>query len=219
MLILGTPILHVVDEGTHYSAARFLPDEFTDRCGKRSCCKGYRHIWFYRTHSRLTVDQYSRLRSGKIILLLQAKLGVAVEISPMEGSNSMAIGERYHELLRRIFPKSMGDHLGYSKELVLSLTSKAMNDTCGHERLVPRVLVSGSIPLVPLGSILLSDQEGRMNKLRTAKQEMESVVARLRLREVLKKRAPSAAHSVIIEGDPMLVWFKGKSTRDGRASR
>ena len=54
-----------------------------------------------------------------------------------ESHNSLGNGETYHAMLRRIYNKVRLEHPDFSPELVLSLSTKAMNDTAGPNGLVP----------------------------------------------------------------------------------
>lgn len=136
---------------------------------------------------------------------------MAVEITPIESSNSMGIGERYHAPLRRIFLKIQHDSPGTDKELILAIANKAMNDTAGPEGLVPTFLVFGVIPRIPTLSHELPEQNERLKMMSKARLEMEPISAKLRSRTVPKKRASNAAHAILKEGDPVLVWRKYKA--------
>lgn len=72
-----------------------------------------------------------------------------MEYSGVESHNSLGSGERYHGPLRRIFNKIKYDNSKMKRELVLSLTLKAINDTMGPEGLVPTLLVLGALPRFP----------------------------------------------------------------------
>jgi hypothetical protein len=71
--------------------------------------------------------------------------GVRLELSPIESHNSLTVGERYHESLRRIYRKVRHDFPTITEALALSLSNKAMNDTIGPEGLVSTLLVFGII--------------------------------------------------------------------------
>jgi hypothetical protein len=63
--------------------------------------------------------------------------GVKLELSPIESHNSLSVGERYHDPLRRICRKVRHDFPTITEHLALSLANKAMNDTVGPEGFVP----------------------------------------------------------------------------------
>ena len=72
--------------------------------------------------------------------------GVKLELSPTESHNSLTVGQRYHDPLRRIYRKGRHKFPTITEALTLSLANKAMNDTVGPEGLVPTLLVFGIIP-------------------------------------------------------------------------
>lgn len=84
----------------------------------------------------------------------------------------MGAGERYHYALWRIFSKVQWEHPGHSKEVILALATKAMNDTMGAEGLVPSLLVFGVIPRMSASASGLPDREERQNMMQTARREM-----------------------------------------------
>lgn len=102
------------------------------------------------------------------------------------------------------------EHPGHPKEIVLALSNKAMNETMGPERLVPSLLIFIVIPRVSVATSKIPDQAARLSMIQTARDEMESIAAKLRRKTVLRARLPEAAHSILTEGDPVLVWRKKK---------
>nr|AHF58602.1 polyprotein [Chondrus crispus] len=205
MWIQNQPLLHVVDHDTHYSAARFLRGEST-----KDVWETFLHCWvtmYVGLPDILKADSGSVFTSKRWNEYAE-NAGVVVEISPVENSNALGAGERYHDPLRRIYLKVKHDHPGYTKELILSISNKAMNDTCGPEGLVPTILVFGAIPKIAAQPSGQPTQEQRMNLMQTARAEMEKITARLRMKTILKKRTPSSSHATVSEGDPVLVWRK-----------
>jgi transposase InsO family protein len=72
--------------------------------------------------------------------------GIKLELSTIQSHNSLSVGERYHEHLRRIYRKVRHYFPNLSESLALSLANKAMNDTMGPEELVPTLLGFGTFP-------------------------------------------------------------------------
>lgn len=97
----------------------------------------------------------------------------------------MGIGDNYHDPLRRIFHKVMRGRPGHCKELVPALANKAINDIMGPEGLVPSLLIFGSVPRVPAGTIGLHDREKRIYMLQCARNEMERITSKLGKHTVL----------------------------------
>lgn len=205
MWICRKSVLHVIDADTHYSAARFLLGEST-----KDVWNAFIECWasVYLGFPDILKADRGSVFTSRAWSKLSTEDGMAIEIVPVESSNSMGAGERYHDPLCCIYLEVMFDHSGSSKELLLALTNKAMNDNCGPEGLVPSFLVYGIVPRLPAASFELPDQDVRMSMLETARKEMEEIVTRLRLKTVLKRRAPASAYAVLSEGDPVLVWQK-----------
>ena len=138
MWIHSNPVLHVIDKDTHYSAARFLEGKSTEQVWQTfllcwvSTYVGYPDILKADAGSVFTSRKWNKLT---------AEVGVAVEIAGVESSNSMGVGERYHDPLRRIYDKVLASHPGHTKEVILALADKGMKDTLGPEGLVPSLLV------------------------------------------------------------------------------
>ena len=142
MYINSDPILHIVDEGTKFSAAQFLSSISTD-----SIWKAILQCWssiYTGLPNRALVDQGSQF--GKVFLDVAALLDIKVDSTGIEAHSSLGIGEPYHQHLRQTFRKIMADHKKTDRDLALALAVKAMNDTLGPEGLVPSVLVFGQYP-------------------------------------------------------------------------
>ena len=73
-------------------------------------------------------------------------IGIELRISGVEAHNSLGIGERLHEPLRRIYRKIIFDFPQIDRNIALKLSIKAMNDTHGDNGLVPSLVVFGIIP-------------------------------------------------------------------------
>lgn len=69
-----------------------------------------------------------------------------MQLSGVHSYSAIGIGERYHTPLRRIFLEVCEDVPDLDHHIALQLNVKAMNDTMGHEGLVPSLLVSGTLP-------------------------------------------------------------------------
>ena len=144
----GKAALHVVDLHTHFSAAGFLQrqtvdDVWTTLLTIWACMyPGLPHV--------IKADQGSVFTSQRWHDILSLS-GIKLELSPIESHNSLTVGERYHDPLRRIYRKVRHDFPTLSESLALSLANKAMNDTMGPEGLVPTLLVFGIVPRLSIG--------------------------------------------------------------------
>ena len=205
MYINGNAILHIVDDGTHYSAARFLPDVST-----KTIWKTILECWatiYTGLPNRMLVDQGSAF--GPLFISIGAMSNIEVQRTGIEAHSSLGVCERYHQPLRQTYRKIMAAHPASDPKLVLALSVRAMNDTLGPEGLVPTALVFGEYPPVHTKSETPSSRAllaSRAEVANTARQEMEKVMAELRFKRALRHATPSSASIVYSPGDQVLVW-------------
>ena len=76
--------------------------------------------------------------------------GIESQLSGIEAHNSLDIGERYHEPLKRIYRKVKHDHPNLSPQFLLRISFKGMNDTMSEKGLVPSRFVFGISPRFPI---------------------------------------------------------------------
>jgi hypothetical protein len=141
--LYGKAALHVVDLHTHFSAAGFLQRQTVDEVWTTLLT-----IWacVYPGLPRLIkADQGYVFTSPRWHDILSLS-GIKLELSPIESHNSLTVGERYHDPLRRIYCKVRPDFPNLSESLALFLANKDKNDTMGPEGLVPTLLVSVTVP-------------------------------------------------------------------------
>ena len=205
MYINGKAILHIVDEGTHLSAARFLADVST-----KTIWKTILECWaciYTGLPNRMLVDQGSAF--GPLFVSIGAISNVDVQRTGIEAHSSLGIGERYHQPLRQTYRKIMASHPTSEPDIVLALSVKAMNDTLGPEGLVPTALVFGEYPPIhtksetPTSRAVLASRAEIGN---AARHEMEKIMAELRIKRALQHAAPSSANTVYSPGDQVLLW-------------
>lgn len=112
MWILGKPILHVVDEDTHYFAVRFLPVESTEEMWETfMVCRVSTCMVFPDSLKSDSGSVFESTKRNKYVPIVK----VTVEISPGASSNSMGVVNRYHEPLRRILLNIMLGHCVYQR--------------------------------------------------------------------------------------------------------
>ena len=147
MYLSGRPVLHVVDEATHYSAASFLKRMTAEETWK--CLLSCWIRTYLRPPDHLRVDQGSNLMGKQFLDSAEAE-GVSLLQAPIESPCSMSHVERYHAPLRVAFEK-IRDSLPKSDTDVdcLQMAVKSVNDTIGREGLCPTLLVNGAIPRPP----------------------------------------------------------------------
>ena len=141
----------------------------------------------------MRVDQGSEFLSRKFYNNCNS-LEIYVKAFPIESSNSLGLGERFHDPLRRIYIKVQEETPQLDDDLKLSLSYKAMNNTLGPEGIVPTLLVYGMMPRLLLGVTRLSTptQVQRMKALSVVHSEMEQIVATLRFRTAVCRNLPSS---------------------------
>lgn len=142
MTIDAKKVLHVVDEGTRFSAARFLDDESTATIWK-NLIKCWVSI-YTGLPNRIIVDQGSHF--GPSFVHMAHLRGLNVEHKCIESHNSLGVGERYHQPLRKTYRKIFAAHPKADPTLALAVSVKALNDTLGPEGYVPSALVFGEFP-------------------------------------------------------------------------
>jgi hypothetical protein len=122
--------------------------------------------------------------------------GIKLELSPIESHNSLTVGERYYDPLRRINRKVRHDFHNLSESLALSLANKAMNDTMGPEGLVPTLLVFGAVPRLSIGDRPPPNKSDRMLAMDNARREMDAIVSDLRIKRALSSKSTPGATRV-----------------------
>ena len=203
MWIERRAVLHVVDTETHFNAAVFLKKQTVEGVWDAFVsCWAAIYIGF---PEKLRVDQGSAFTSVRWTRLCDM-VGTEIQLSGVEAHNALGSGERYHAPLRRIFRKIRNEEPKLDMSIVLQLAVKAINDTMGPEGLVPSLLVFGCIPRFPAVSSKVPEQKERMNALISARQEMATITAELRVTKALRSKVPRNADLVIFPGQRVLVW-------------
>jgi hypothetical protein len=104
---------------------------------------------------------------------------IRLDLSPIESHNSLKVGERYHDSLRRLYSKVRHDFPVISADLVFSLAKQAMNDTMVNEELFTTLLVFRTVPRLSIGDHFPSQNE-RMLSMDNARCEMDAIVYEFR---------------------------------------
>lgn len=92
------------------------------------------------------------------------------------------------------------------KEYTLQREEKSENDTAGPAVLVPKLLVFGLFPLLPINPKDLPTQSKRMNAIHTARNEMDQLIAKDRVRTALSRNLPAATDTEIRILDQIIVF-------------
>lgn len=137
---------------------------------------------------------------------LSSLSGISLIHSGVEANNSLGIGERYHAPLRRIYIKIRIDTPTPPTDTALRISTKALNDIVDPNGLVPSLLVFGTLPRVPCLNSNLQGQRERMKAISTARREMATIVAELRIQEALRSNVPPATDYTLKPGDHVRVY-------------
>lgn len=206
MYIDGTPILHVVDIATSFGNAAVLTGSTVE-----DVWATFVKIWatvYPGYPNKLRIDSGSVFTSPRWTKCTESA-GICLQLSGIESHNSLGPGERYHSPLRRIFYKIRSECPSANFDLILRLAIKAMNETMGPNGLVPSYLVFGILPRYPVLNTDLPTQSERMRIIQTAKSEMATIVAELRIKQALLSRPPAAASVIHQPGDMVRIYREG----------
>ena len=205
MYIESKPVLHMVDEGTRFSAACFLQEVST-----MAIWSAIVECWVNKytgLPNRMLTDQGSAF--GDLFISMAQLDQVDVQRTGIEAHSSLSLGERYHQPLRNTYRKIMKDVPSTTKTRALSCAVKAMNDPLGPEGIVPSVLVFGEYPKVNTKSETPSKRptlQERATIAKIARDEMERPMEQLRVARALKHATPSGVNNLYNPGDKGLIW-------------
>jgi len=186
MFLDSLPVLHVVDEATHFAAARFI-----SRPAAKETWDALVECWisvYTGPPDFLRIDQGSNFMGDDFITNAQHQ-GITLLPAPVEAPTTMTHVERYHAPLRAAYVRLRTSLPNERKELLLQLAVKANNDTVGPEGLTPSLLVFGSIPK-PARHTLAPTSLERARAIDDARKEVNKAVARSRVQFGLRHRGP-----------------------------
>ncbi len=205
MYLEERPALHIVDEATRFSVARFLPKISTE-----SVWEAILLSWssvYTELPQHIMVDEGSQFR--KVLGELATLHNVNLEKSGIQSHNSIGIGERYHKPLRDTYRKLKCDHPSMRHQLLLALAVKAMNDTLGPEGTVPSALVFGEFPSIRAfeGTVIARPSLAeRPEVARETRRYTAKSLAQSRVRRALHHQMPPAMDRTHNPGDKVLLW-------------
>lgn len=205
MYLSSSPVLKIVDEGTHFSAACFLK-----KLSIESVWEGFIRCWSFiytGLRNRILIDQGSSFWK-RFNHLAKAAI-VEVDCTGIEANSILGLAERYHGPLRNIYRKLRIFRQNVNAEKALACAAKAMNDTLGPEGLVPSALIFGEFPRVfnpsESNTTRLTNNE-RAELDQVARQEMEQQMVSLILKLALHHAVSPSSDRVYEPGYKVLVW-------------
>ncbi|CCU78396.1 (conserved with many other fungi) [Blumeria hordei DH14] len=187
MYLEGKAVLQVVDSATSFQAARFLTDQTAN--GLWNCLR-YCWIDVYQGPPDNIITDAGTNTSSSLIRQNAGLMGTEVKVVPVEAHHSIGKVEQYHIPLRRAY-QILRDELKndvISKEMILQMAVKAINDSAGPNGLVPTLLVFGAYPRMtsfdpPSPSIVQ-----RAEAVRKAMKEVRRTIAERQIKDALGMR-------------------------------
>ena len=213
--IEGRKILHVVDECTHFQAAAILVNMKTDTVW-RTLLRYWSNVYLGPTDF-LRVDQGYNLVSKEFKSAAETE-GISVLEAPIESPQTMSHVGRYHNPLRLAYKKIIVELPGSAAADVLSMATKAVNNTVGPEGLCPTILVFGALPK-PARNSLTPTQVQRAVAIENAMKEVSSIQAKTRVQFGLRYKGPVGQErddlDKLFPGAKVLVYRNNPNLWDG----
>lgn len=135
-----------------------------------------------------------------------AATGISFKTTAVKRHNSLALGERFHAPLHRLFNVVHHSEPTRIPEMAVRISKRSLNDTMGPNGLVPTFLVYGILPRFPDSDSDFPGQQARMRALSVARREMETIVAQLRIPQALRARILTTENYIIAPGDRIRVF-------------
>jgi hypothetical protein len=208
MYLDNSPVLHVIDAGTHFMSARFLASVDT-----KTVWDTFLYCWalvYTGYPEQILTDQGSAFTSN-VWATNCAETSIELLHTSVESHNSLGICEAYHSTIRRIYNKLSISFSDRPKSLRLAMTIKALNDTAGPNGLVPSLLLFGTYPRLPDQQHF--DNRARTAMLKSAREEYETIQAKQRVNLALNRNVPAAAQHVYFPNQPVYVFREHPNKR------
>ncbi|KAK1914231.1 hypothetical protein P3342_007477 [Pyrenophora teres f. teres] len=212
MYINQKPVLHAVDEATAFQAARFLRDMKAS-----TTWDTLRAMWinmYVGPPDTIATDAGTNFASEEFVNNANAMIIDVYEV-PVEAHQSIGKVERYHAAIRRAFEVISAD-IGTStttKDDILQMAVKAINDTAGPEGLIPTLLVFGTYPRLSKTSPPSPSITARATAIRKAMAEVWKIKAKRQVNEALGTRnGPNDIVTQVLElplQSNVKVWREG----------
>lgn len=214
-----SPILHVIDKATRFQAARWLNNIFA------------KHTW--ETLRLCWIDVYIGLPDpithnagsnfdSKEFCQYATSMAIATKSVPVEAHWLIGMVERYHAVLQRAY-KVIADDLqgcGLSKEIILQMAVKAINNIIGPNDLVPTFLVFEAYSRMSEFDSPIPTITQRAIAIKNAMKEVQRVRAERQVADALNQRnRPGPMVSVVYDlplDSDVLVWQEGNVGHSGK---
>lgn len=139
---------------------------------------------------------------------LRLALGIDMQYLGIESHNSLYFGEKYYRPLKQIYSKISPCYPKFRRDIKLALAENAMNDIKNFDGLVPSLFIFGVLLRFPAIYFEVPGKLEPMNALDLEHCEMETVTAKLRLRQTLQSGAPFSVTQHSKNADEVLIFQK-----------
>lgn len=219
MFINSRPVLHLVDESTHFTSACFLKSQTAEQVWK-----AIMKLWiltYMGPPDHLSIDQGSNYISKEFEDNATAA-GITILKAPIENPGTIGLVERYHAPLRRAFDtiRATFTRAEASDDECLHMAVYANNVTIGPEGLCPMLLVFGALPK-PLRTSTSPNQLTRQKAIEEASKAVQAEQSKRRLSFALRhptsnrNRRNSELLRNLPAGSPVLVYRTTNEKWDG----
>lgn len=186
MYIQSKPVLHIVDETTHFASGTWLR-----RVSSADLWKAFTRAW---SHMYMGPPDYLRVDQGSQFVSKEFKssvefAGIKLLEAPIESPGTMSHVERYHGPLRAAYEKLQTSLPSENSTDLLQMAVFAVNSTIGPEGLCPCLCVFGAIPS-PLRHVPAPTQMARAEAIDEAVSAVQKHHARAKVQFALKYRGP-----------------------------
>ena len=143
-------VLHIVDRGTHFSAAQIVKGESAENVWSAliSCW-----VSVFVGFQNMVTHDYGSCFKSEFFRNSFRQFGIIAKEIPCESRNSLGPGERYHAPLCRLHKKFKIENPQLDNDVALSIAVHGLDNTANPEGLIPALLVFVCIPKIPFGNI------------------------------------------------------------------
>jgi transposase InsO family protein len=209
MYVEGRPVLHIIDEATHFTAAKFMKSSVSARETWRLLRSAWIHTYLG-PPDHLKVDAGSQFTAEEFRRACAAN-GIEVQNVPVESPSSLSIAERYHAPLRASYLKLSQELPENDPEELLEMAVKATNDSVNPEGLCPTLLVFGDFPkLIRRHNTPAATELERARAIDKAMDEIQREYAKSRVQLGLRMTGPVGNESSALDdlrpGSPVRLF-------------
>lgn len=215
MYINKDPVLHVIDEATHFMSACWLR-----KVSSKEVWNGLLRCWsntYLGPPDFLRIDQGSQFVSSEFKSTADTARIQILE-TPIECPGSMSHIERYHGPLRVAYEKLATELKGERKDDLLKMAVSATNNTTGPEGLCPTLYVFGAIPR-PARTSIAPDQLTRARAIDAAMKEVQQYHTRKKIPFAKSFKGPYGKEQMELDclklGDKVMVFRKTSNLWEG----